>query len=458
MKTGEIVEHIDPQKAEPYNAPESTKTEGKGTKITIDVSNEELYTEVFWKVREAIKRFVVNYGGAGSSKSVSQHQNEVINILDADYDILFIRKHASDIEDSCYQLLKNIIEEWGVTHLFKFRYSSTSRDITNKITGHRILFRGIDDPEKVKSIVGIKRIIVEEASELNFEDHLELNRRARGIEGIQIVYILNPISENHWIKKKLIDGKAYDGRVETIVSTYKDNRFMTEADCLELEALKEIDINQYNIYVLAQWGIADKSGKFAYAFDQLKHVCEDIEHNVDEYTYLSFDFNVNPICCTVFQDYDNQVDAVECIKLADSNIYKMCNYIKAGYPGAMFIVTGDASGTNRSAMVKDGLNYYLIIKQELGLIDTQIKVPSVNPKLEDNRVLVNAFLKTINFQASENKSKALVDDCKYCEVDEKGKLIKDRSDKNKEADAMDTLRYFINAFYRHILRNKFIKK
>ena len=129
--------------------------------LTIDLSNPELYTDVFWNIQDALRRFVVNYGGAGSSKSVSQHQNEVINILNANYDILFVRKHASDIEDSCFKLLKNIIHEWELSHLFKFRYSSTSRDITNVLTGHRIMFRGIDDPEKVKSIVGIKRIIVE---------------------------------------------------------------------------------------------------------------------------------------------------------------------------------------------------------------------------------------------------------------------------------------------------------
>ena len=60
-------------------------------KLTIDLTDPELYTEVFWKIQATTKRFVVNYGGAGSSKSVSQHQNELINILDAEYDILFIR-------------------------------------------------------------------------------------------------------------------------------------------------------------------------------------------------------------------------------------------------------------------------------------------------------------------------------------------------------------------------------
>ena len=396
-------------------------------KLTIDFTDPELYTEVFWKIQATTKRFVVNYGGAGSSKSVSQHQNELINIVDADYDILFIRKHASDIKDSSYKLLQNLAKEYGIYHLFNWRFSNSVREIENKLTGHKIMFRGIDDPEKVKSIVGIKRIVVEEASELNFPDHLELNRRARGIEGIQIVYILNPVSENHWLKSKLIDGDAYAGRVETIVSTYKDNPFLTEDDITELLALKDIDENQYNIYVLAQWGVDDKNSKFAYAFEQNLHVVKDIEVDKSQYVHLSFDFNVNPICCSVIQNYDNIISVIECIKLGDSDIYKLCDVIKASYPGCMFVVTGDASGTSRSAMVRDGLNYYNIIKQELKLLKSQFKVPKTNPKLVDNRVLVNAVFKTMEVEMSENKAKALIDDCKYCEVDENNRLIKDRS-------------------------------
>lgn len=426
--------------------------------INIDVSDPDLYTEVFWKIQSCKKRFLVNYGGSGSSKSFSQHQNELINLLNSDYNILFIRKHASDIKDSCFQLLKDIATEWGVDHLFIWRFSNSVREIENKLTGKRILFRGIDDPEKVKSIVGIKRIVIEEASELNFVDFLELNRRARGVEDIQLVFLLNPISENHWIKKKIIDSPAFAERLDVIRSTYRDNRFLTESDIIELEALKDIDENHYSIYVLAEWGVDDKHNKFAYAFDFNKHVVSDIDINPNHYIYLSFDFNVNPICCTVFQDYDNIISVIECIKLQDSNIYNLCEYIKAAYPQGIFIVTGDATGQNRSAMVKDELNYYLIIKQELDLNSTQFNVPKINPRIEENRVLVNAALNTLTIEISEKKASALIYDLRYCEVDTSNKLVKDnRSDKKQQADALDTFRYYLNSFHKNLITNKYLK-
>jgi phage terminase large subunit len=274
--------------------------------MQVDFNDPSMFTNVFWKIQDCHKRFVVSYGGAGSSKSYSHHQHELMNLLDADYDILVLRKHGSDIYDSCYALFQNIAESWNIKHLFKWNFSNSKREIFNIATGHRIIFRGIDDPEKVKSIVGIKRVLYEEVSQGTFDDFLELNRRARGIEGLQFTFLLNPVSENHWVKRQLIDSGKYTDKLDVIVSTYHDNPFMTDDDIDELERLKTIDENQYRVYVMAEWGVDDKSGKFAYSFDRDRHIgwCE---HDPNIMTILSFDFNVNPITCVVIQQTHNQI-------------------------------------------------------------------------------------------------------------------------------------------------------
>lgn len=418
----------------------------------VDLDDPDLFSNVYWKIQDCHKRFVVSYGGAGSGKSYAHHQHELMNLLDADYDILVLRKHASDIYDSCYRLFLNIATDWGIKHLFKWVYSNAKREITNLATGHRIIFRGIDDPEKVKSIVGIKRILFEEISQGEWADFLELNRRARGIENIQFTFLLNPVSEKHWIKRKLIDDPAFNEDVDVIVSTYHDNQFMTSTDIKELERLKEIDFNQYRIYVLAEWGVEDKTGKFAWAFDTKKHVGECV-YNDDEMLYLSFDFNVNPITCIAFQEYDDTIHVVETIKLANSDIYKLCEVVKSTYPTGMFMVTGDASGKNASAMVKDQLNYYSIIKTELQLADAQFNVPTVNPKLVDNRVLVNACFNTLEILINENTNDGLIFDLTYVEVDEANKIVKEnRTDAKQQADALDCFRYYLNTFHRDTVR------
>jgi phage terminase large subunit len=68
-----------------------------------------------------------------------------------------------------------------------------------------MLFLGVDDPEKLKSIVNIKTALLEEATDFTFADFKEINRRLRGIEGIEIGLCFNPISHTHWIKKHFFD-------------------------------------------------------------------------------------------------------------------------------------------------------------------------------------------------------------------------------------------------------------
>jgi len=422
--------------------------------LTIDFKThqDKLFTNVFKKIQKANTRIVVSYGGAGSSKSVSQHQLELINLLTADYDILFIRKYSTDIHDSCYTLLKKIAQDWGITHLFTWTFSNAKRQILNTRTGHRILFKGIDDAEKLKSIVGIKRIVFEEASQGIFPDFLELMRRMRGMPDIQLILILNPISENHWIKTKIIDSGAYEDVLTIIKSTYRDNQFLLPEDIKELERLKDIDENQYRIYVEAEWGIEDKSGKFCYAYSKQKHSVKTYLDNSYP-IWLSFDFNRDPITCGIIQDYDNKIRVIEAIKLHDSNIYALCEFIRAKYPNALFMVTGDATGRNSSALVQDALNYYTVIQQELSLNDGQLVVPSINPKIIENKVLVNALLQNYPVEIDPVNASALHYDMTYVEVGEDKKIKKDsRSDEKQQADSLDWFRYYCNTQHGDFLR------
>lgn len=431
------------------------------TVIDLSKNRDKIFTRVFYQVRKAASRYVAVFGGAGSSKSYSVHQSELINIKDGNSDTLFIRKHGSDIRESCFKLLQTIIQDWGVGEYFRAVYSNDNRSITYLPNGNRIIFKGIDDPEKMKSIAGIKRIIIEEATQLTFADWLEIVRRARGINDIQIILIFNPISENHWIKKMLCDPDGpYHDKTEVLKFTYHDNQFLTEDDIAELERLKTIDENQYRIYVRAEWGVEDKQKKFAWAFDKSKHVVDFVPALIQMHghpfdpsraVWLSFDFNVDPMSCTCFQHYASTVFAFKCFKLNNSSTYELCDAIKAYFPpGTVFMVTGDASGASRNAMAADGLHNYLIIKKKLRLQDQQLKVPSKNPGIKENRVLLNAILSNYNVwiqpgeQYCEPDDMGLIYDLTYVELDENQNIIKDRTTNKKKSDFLDTFRYFVN--------------
>ena len=104
--------------------------------------------------------------------------------------------------------------------------------------GSKILFAGLDDVEKLKSIYDITGIWIEEASELEEGDFNQLDIRLRTIFPyyLQILITFNPIRITHWLKKRFFDKP--DPRARLHESTYKDNRFLTEEAIKTLEPLR----------------------------------------------------------------------------------------------------------------------------------------------------------------------------------------------------------------------------
>lgn len=424
--------------------------------MTIDFTKnaDKLFSRVFYQVRKAKARFVVVYGGSASGKSYSVHQNELRLLMKPiKGDTLFFRKHGVAHAESCYKLLSNLIDQWKVQQYFKKYYSTNNRRIVHLPTGRQIVFKGVDDPENLKSLVGFSRIVLEEANQFTFDDFKEIVRRARGYENIQFILILNPISENHWIKTNLCDPQgAYYNDTEIMRFNYADNcnlagkPFITESDIAELERLKLVDENQYRIYALGEWGVEDKNKKFVWAFQRDKHVKHTV-HNPQRITWASFDFNVNPLTCTIFQMIleEKTVRAIECIKLPNSDIWQMCDRLKASYPGALWMVTGDSSGKNRQAISRDNLNYYHVIMSQLRLNSQQVQIPTQNPPQAENQLVVNTAFKLWNIEIDPVKCKDLVYDITYVEMGADKKIVKDdRNDDKQQSDFLDTLRYFIN--------------
>ncbi len=221
------------------------------------------------------------------------------------------------------------------------------------------------------------------------------------------------------------------------------------------EARNELDPLTFAQEWLASF-VTENLDAWAYCFNPAKHLGP-TEINPNHEIYLSFDFNRNPITCAVFQHYGSVlkpiIRGIEQIKLPNSDIYKLCDYIRAAYGGRVFIVTGDATGKASSALVQDNLNYYTVIKSKLGLTQGQMKVPSINPPVKENRVLFNSILHNHDFKIDPERCKGLVFDMEHARVLPDGNLEKmDRNDPTQQLDALDCCRYYLTTFHKHLLR------
>ena len=254
--------------------------------MVIDLRGLENYTnEAYIPYFYAKKRYEVFYGGAGSGKSKFVGQKVLLKtLIESGRKWLVIRKVANTLRNSCFALINAYINQWGLGSFFKVNKSDMQ--ITCLLNGSTILFKGIDDPEKIKSIDGINGIWIEEASELTSDDFTQLDLRLRGVTSLtkQIILSFNPISAEHWLKKRFFDER--DDNASILKTTYKDNRFLDESYKEVLESMKENNPSYYKIYCLGEWGVLD-----GLVYDNFK-IVDDMPQDLQMLIYgVDFGFN-----------------------------------------------------------------------------------------------------------------------------------------------------------------------
>lgn len=205
-------------------------------------------------VRDYQTRFNVFYGGAGSGKSHFVAQKTLLKILQYKRKLLVIRKVGSTIRDSVWAMYLKLLYQMPQV-IFKMNKSDFTIDLVN---GSTILFKGLDDAEKVKSIEGITDIVVEEASELSEDDFDQLNLRLRAKCGmLQIHMMFNPVSKANWVYRRFFENGTPEDTV-IVHTTYKDNPHLPKEYINSLLRLERTNPAYYKIYVLGDFATLDK--------------------------------------------------------------------------------------------------------------------------------------------------------------------------------------------------------
>lgn len=233
---------------------------------------------------------------------------------------------------------------------------------------------------------------------------------------------------------------------------YNDKEHMAQYD--------NLDPLVYARFIDGDWDAFAVDKPFMYCFDETKHVSKEAVFKERETVYLSFDFNVDPATCIVWQEgFKNGkgwIHYIDEIFLKDSNIFEVCEMLKRPdrYPNSHFIVTGDASGKARHHNQKGNINSYTIIKKELGLKDAQFKIPSSNPPINESRTLCNAmFSKHPEILYHPDKCKNLINDLKSTQVDDEGKI--DTKGNKHRGHLLDADRYSKNTFHYNFIKKGF---
>ena len=230
------------------------------SEINVQISK-KVFNDKFIPYLDNDKRYLVFYGGAGSGKSFFVVERFIYKMLKSKmFNLLVVRKTGKSNRDSTFALFKQVISKWNLSKHFKVNESDLR--IKCLLNQNEIVFAGLDDVEKLKSITFSKGeltdVWIEEASEVLESDFNQLDVRLRG-KGTkkQIVISFNPIDINHWLKKRFFD--RTDDNIEIFHSTYKDNNFLDDDYKKLLESYKDTDEYYYNVYCLGMWGVLGKT-------------------------------------------------------------------------------------------------------------------------------------------------------------------------------------------------------
>ena len=204
----------------------------------------------------------VFFGGASSGKSYFIATRVVTDTLSG-RNTLVLRNVARTIRGSCWNEVVKAINTLRLGDWFNI--SKSEMLITAVNNGAQILFAGLDDVEKIKSITPANGVLtdiwIEEATETSRDDFKQLEKRLRGESRHKkrITLSFNPVYKEHWIYREFFanwqDGaKEYQGDGLSILkTTYKDNRFLTADDIYALE--NEQDEYYRDVYTYGNWGV-----------------------------------------------------------------------------------------------------------------------------------------------------------------------------------------------------------
>ena len=445
-------------------------------RITIDDS---AYSSKFHDIIHSWDRYLIAYGGRGSSKTDSFYFKYLLSLFEPYYfKLAYVNSELSNIRDQQYAGFKRVAKRCDFADKLKFYdgdYRIVYRAASFATNDNMLIPKGMDDPEKTKGMDDITAIWWDEINKGTEEGFNALNELLRSpmAKYLQFAMSFNPVSELHWLRKKFFhpdDRHAvhpdYVGQMLLNRSTYKNNEFIDQEAYLET-LLKSAagNTNAIRVNVEGDWGLEINKDPWLYAYNEDKHV-RPLNFFPDRPVYLSFDFNREPVTCIAVQMSEAKGGNGAFIHfirefVENLQLQYLCERILSVYPASILYVTGDSSG-NAGNVGYESRNdtHFRMIQRYLRLSDRQMNLNKKNLELHDSRLLVNTVMHNYPNVYIDPSCKVLRNDCQIATIDEKslrpGTLLKDRD--LYKMDIFDAFRYIFQTYFRDYANQVWLNK
>lgn len=190
--------------------------------------------------------------------------------------------------------------------------------------------------------------------------------------------------------------------------------------------------------------------RWLFAFSRERHTGH-VEYDPAEPLVMSWDFNRNPMTCTLFQHINGQARGIDCIRIENATTRMVCEEIdrRYGQYKPLYLVTGDCAGSNLTTMSL--LNNYDVIKSYFGLSKSQMQYSGSNPRLADSRYFINSLFEQYDIVFDSERCKPAIFDFENVMADDENKPVKaSRDNVAQQADFLDNVRYYFHRYYKQL--------
>jgi len=274
-----------------------------------------------------------------------------------------------------------------------YEHNKAENALTMGETGSRILFRPVDDFERLRG-TNLAWFGLDELTYTQEEAWLRLEGRLRDPKATRVCGFAAWTPKGYdWVYRKFIAKPAADFAL--IYAAPGENRHVLSRDPDFYTRLQDsYDEKFYAQEVLGNYLSQDGSRVYS-AFDQKEHV-QEVTLRPRKPLLWALDFNVDPMSSVVVQIADGRISVLDEIVIRHGTTRQAAKTFIERYrkhePGVW--IYGDASGY---AQQTSGMSDYDMVKEELSLaafVKSDIRVPKANPSVRDRIHLVNTKLKS----------------------------------------------------------------
>jgi len=259
----------------------------------------------------------------------------------------------------------------------KVRYKHNKSDHIIRIPGWddaRIIFKGVDDPQSLRSVNGIgghleEASLIPEASYLEFLGRL---RQAKAGDPIRVILTTNPQAQKDWLYHHFVEnagvteqeirGNTIRVSQRRVIARTLDNPHVSDAFIASLKA--SYDEELWKIMVLGLDGDYTR-GLVSYNFSDVN--IQETPYKKDLDVYLTCDFNVDPMSWALAHRYNGEYHFFDEIVIENTNINECIDEFVRRYPEheRSIVITGDASGNNRDVRTEQvgGTSYTQMVNR-----------------------------------------------------------------------------------------------